>query len=171
MTKPFLAAFGVALAVIGLLVWQGFISTAGNHLVPAGKIGKIRSQKVDDKEVIVIVDFSLKNDADIAMVVRTIEATLETADGSKVNGSMIAVADLANFFRNYSGLNDQGKAGTIGEQYNPPLRPRDSVAGHQTVDRMVGIRFDVAEETVENRKGIMLRIEDITGPVLELKAK
>jgi hypothetical protein len=162
MSKPFVAAFGIAIAVIALLVWQGFISTKGNHLEPTGKIGKVRAQKVDDNEMIAVVDFKVTNDADIAMVVRGIEASIDTAEGSSVNGSVIAGPDLANFFRNYP---------AIGEQFNPPLKARDTVAGHDTVDRMVGIRFDVPEDTMEKRKDIVVRIEDITGPVLELRAK
>ena len=112
--------------------------------------------------MIVILDFNLKNDADIAMVVHSVEASIDTADGSTVNGSLIAGVDLANFFRNYP---------EAGEQYNPPLRARESIAGHQTVDRMVGFRFDVPEETVQKRRDVVLRVEDITGPVLEMKAK
>jgi hypothetical protein len=157
-----MVAFGVATAVIALLIWQGFASTKGNHLDPTGKIGKVRAQKVDDNEMIVILDFSLKNDADIAMVVRNVEASLDTADGSTVSGSLIAGVDLANFFRNYP---------DIGEQYNSPLKARESIAGHQSIDRMVGIRFDVPEEVVQRRRDVVLRIEDITGPVAELKAK
>lgn len=162
MSKPFVAAFGIAIAVIALLVWQGFISTKGNHLEPKGQIGKVRAQKVDDNEMIAIIDFKLKNDADIPMVVRNVEASIDTADGSSVNGSVIAGTDLANFFRNYP---------AIGEQFNPPLKARDTIAGHQTVDRMVGVRFDLPEETMDKRKDIVLRIEDITGPIAELKAK
>lgn len=162
MSKPFLVAFGVAIAVIAIVVWQGFVSTKGNHLDPKGKIGKVRAQKVDDNETIVILDFNVKNDADIAMVVRNVEARLDAADGTPVNGSMIAGADLANFFRNYP---------ETGEQYNPPLKARESIAGHSSIDRMVGIRFDVPDETVQKRRDVVLRVEDITGPVLELKAK
>lgn len=162
MSKPFVAAFAIAIAVIAVLVWQGFISTKGNHLEPTGKIGKVRAQKVDDNEVIAVVDFKIVNDADIAMVIRNIEASIHTADGSSVTGNLIAGKDMANFFRNYP---------DVGEQFNPPLKDRDSIAGHETVDRMVGIRFDVPEETMQKRKDLVLRIEDITGPVLELKAK
>jgi hypothetical protein len=162
MSKPFLAAFGIAIAVIALLVWQGLVSTKGNHLEPTGKIGKVRAQKVDDNEMIVILDFNLKNDADREMVVRNVESSMDTADGASVNGSIIAGKDLANVFSNYP---------EIGEQYNTPLKARETIPGHQAIDRMVGIRFDVPEESWQKRKDILLRIEDITGPVAELKAK
>ncbi|MDQ1474126.1 MAG: hypothetical protein QOJ99_5606 [Bryobacterales bacterium] len=157
-----MAAFGISLAVIALLVWQGFVSTKGNHLVPTGKIGKVRAQKVDDNEMIVILDFNLKNDSDREMVVRNVEPSIDTADGSPVNGSMIAGKDLANFFRNYP---------EVGEQYNVPLKARETIAGHEAIDRMVGIRFDMPEETWQKRKDVVLRIEDVTGPIAELKAK
>ena len=39
---------------------------------------------------------------------------------------------------------------------------------HQTLDRMVGVRFDAPYEKVETRKKVTLRVEDVTGPVLEL---
>lgn len=162
MSKPFTIAFAIALAIIALLVWQGFISTKGNHLAPTGKIGKVRAQKVDDNEMIVILDFKLKNDADIPMVVRNVESSIDTADGNSVDGNIIAGKDLANFFRNYP---------DVGEQYNPPLKARESIAGHETIDRMIGIRFDVSEAAMQNRKDIVLKIEDVTGPVAELKAK
>ena len=162
MSKPFMVAFGVAIFIIGMLVWQGFISTKGNHLEPTGKIGKVRVLKVDDNEVIAVLDFQVKNDADVEMVVRNVESSLDLADGSEVKGGLIASVDLANVFRNYPEL---------GETYNPPLKARESIKGHESVDRMVGIRFDVPEETALKRKDVVLRIEDVTGPVLELKAK
>jgi len=162
MSKAFRVAFAVALLVIGFLVWRGFVNTAGNHIEPAGKIGKVRALKVDDNEMIAIVDFNVRNDADIPVVVRSIEAQMEAADGSKVTGGIVAAADLGNFFRNYP---------AIGEQYNPPLKARDTVKGHDSVDRMVGVRFDVSEDAFDKRKGVVLRVEDITGPVLEMRAK
>lgn len=162
MSKPFTIGFGVAVVLIAFLIWRGFVETKGNHLEPTGKIGKIRAEKVDDNEMIAIIDFSLQNDADIEMVVRGMEADLTAADGSTVKGSIIAAPDLDNFFRYYP---------NIGEKFNPPLKMRDALAGHQSTDRMVGIRFDVPEDTWVKRKGISLRIEDKTGPITELKGK
>jgi hypothetical protein len=162
MSKPFGIAFAVTVVIIALLVWFGFVRTKGNHLDPVGKIGKIRAQKVDDNEVVVVLDFKLRNDSDIAMVVRSVEADIDAADGSVVNGKMVAVADLSNVFRNYPDL---------GEQYNPALKARDELKAHDSIDRMVGFRFDIPEEAVLKRKDVVLHIEDITGPVAELKAK
>jgi hypothetical protein len=162
MSNAFKIGFGVTLVVIAFLVWRGFVSTKGNHLDPVGRIGKVREQKVDDNEVVVVLDFNLRNDADLPMIVRTVEVNIDARDGSVVAGKMIGAADLANVFRNYPDL---------GEQYNPPLKARDELKAHDSIDRMVGFRFDVSEEAVLKRKDVVLHIEDITGPVVELKAK
>jgi hypothetical protein len=159
MSKAFGIAFGVTLVVIAFLVWRGFVATKGNHLDPVGRIGKVRQQKVDDNEVVVVLDFNLKNDADLPMIVRTVEANIDAPNGSVVNGKMIAAADLANVFRNYPDL---------GEQYNPPLKARDELKAHDSIDRMAGFLFDVPEDAVLKRKDIVLHIEDITGPVVEI---
>jgi hypothetical protein len=161
-SKAFGIAFAAAILVIAIVVWGGFVETKGNHLAPAGKIGKVRSIQVDDNEAILVFDFNLKNDSDVLMTVHSIEGSLDASDGSTVEGSMVAAADLANVFRYYPGL---------GEQYNPPLKARDTLAGHADTDRMVALRFDVPAAVVDKRKGVTLRIEDITGPVAELKAK
>ncbi len=160
MSSPFKIGFGIAAVIIAFVIWRGFVETKGNHLEPTGKIGKIRAEKVDDNEMIAILDFSINNDADVEMVVRGIEAEMTAADGATVTGSVIAATDLDNFFRVYP---------TIGEKFNPPLKARDAIPGHQITDRMVGLRFDVPEDVWAKRKAVTLRIEDKTGPVLELK--
>jgi len=162
MSKPFSIGFGIAAIVLAFVVWRGFVETKGNHLEPKGKIGKIRAEKVDENEMIAIIDFNLQNDADVELVVRTVESEMTTAEGSPVNGSIIAAGDLDNFFRHYP---------NIGEKFNPPLKARDVLPGRQSTDRMVGVRFDVPEDAWAKRKGVTLRIEDRTGPIIELKGK
>ncbi|HVW84999.1 MAG TPA: hypothetical protein VHB50_09970 [Bryobacteraceae bacterium] len=162
MSKPFGIGFGVALAVILVIVWIAYARTKGNHLEPMGKIGKVRTQQVDENEMFVILDFSLQNDSDRQMVVRSVESSLEMPDGSSVDGHVVAAKDLDNVFKNYP---------MLGEQYNPPLRARDVLRGHERIDRMVGVRFDVPESEFGKRKDLALRIEDITGPVAELKTR
>ena len=56
----------------------------------------------------------------------------------------------------------------LGEKFNPILRERDTIAAHQSVDRMVVFRFDLPFTKLENRTRLTLKIEDVTGPVLEL---
>ncbi len=158
MSKPFGIAFGAALIVIVILLWIGFSTTKGNHLAPTGQIGKIRVQKVTDDVSIMVIDFNMKNDSDRDMIVHSISATVRTADGD-LEGTAVAARDIDDAFHGNPDL---------GEQYNPVLKERDILPAHQSLDRMVGIRFDRSADQIENRKKVVLRIQDATGPVLEL---
>ncbi len=159
MSKAFLAAFAVAAGVIGFLVWTGFSTTAGNHLAPVGTIGKVRTVEASGGLTYMVIDFNVKNDSDRDMVVRTVEAAIDGPDGNPLTGSLVAASDVAGAFQAYP---------LLGQQYNAVLKVRDSVPAHQAVDRMVGVRFDAPLAKVEGSKQVTLRIEDVTGPVVEM---
>ncbi|HEY3826803.1 MAG TPA: hypothetical protein VGL82_19725 [Bryobacteraceae bacterium] len=159
MSKPFLITFGIAVVVIGALIWLGFAKTEGNHLAPTGSIGKVRTIKAADDVTFMVIDFKVKNDSDRDMIVRNVESQVDTTDGSTIMGNGVAATDIKSAFRSYP---------LLGEQYNPILKERDTIPAHQEVDRMVGLRFDAPADKVESRKRVILRLEDVTGPVLEL---
>lgn len=160
MSKAFGIAFGGAVLVIVILVWVGFANTKGNHLAPTGKIGKVRVQPLDDTTAMVVLDFSLDDDSDRPMIVRSIEAGIELPGGKTVSGTPFAAADVQNVFRNYP---------MLGDQYNPPLKARDEVPPHGRLDRMVGISVKAPPAEVEKWQHVILRIEDVTGPVAEIR--
>jgi hypothetical protein len=159
MSKPFLITFAAAVAVIGALIWLGFAKTEGNHLAPTGSIGKVRTIKAADDVTFMVIDFKVKNDSDRDMIVRSVESQVDAADGGTIMGNGVAATDIKSAFRSYP---------LLGEQYNPILKERDTIPAHQEVDRMVGLRFDAPADKVESRKRVILRLEDVTGPVLEL---
>jgi hypothetical protein len=159
VSKPFGIAFGAAVIVIAVVIWAGFVKTAGNHLVPTGKIGKVRAIAVADDLTYMVIDFNVRDDSDRAMVVRSIDCVIGTADGGTLMATPVAVADVKSAFESYP---------LLGEQYNPVLKERDVIPAHQAVDRMVGLRIDAPLAKVEGRKRVTLHIEDVTGPVLEL---
>ena len=154
MSKAFGLAFAGAALIIAFLVYTSFSATKGNHLAPTGKIGKVRIQKVDENVSFVVIDFTAENDSDRNMIVRTIAVNVDDNEGSAA-----ASRDVESAFQAYPEL---------GEKFNPILRERDTIAAHQSVDRMVAFRFDLPFAKLENLNKLTLRIEDVTGPVLEL---
>jgi hypothetical protein len=160
VNKTFAIAFGAAIVVIAILIWSGFVNTAGNHLAPTGKIGKIRAVAAADDLTYMVIDFNVKNDSDRDMIVRSVESDIATADGDILMGTPVAAADVVAAFQSYP---------VLGDQYNPVLKERDKIPPHQSLDRMVGLRIDAPIAKVEGRKQVTLRVEDVTGPVLELK--
>lgn len=159
VSKPFLITFVVAIGAIAGLIWYGFATTKGNHLAPTGKIAKVRTVKAGDDATFMVIDFDIMNDSDRAMVVHTLETTIEMPDGATATGQSVAASDMGMAFKNYS---------LLGEQFNPVLKERDVIPPHQQVGRMVGVSFDVPYDKVEARKQVTVRIEDATGPVLEM---
>jgi hypothetical protein len=159
MSKAFVITFAAAIVLIAGLIWFGFEKTEGNHLAPTGSIGKVRTVQATDDVTFMVIDFKVKNDSDRDMIVHSVETAIDTADGNTVMGSGVAGADIKSAFRSYP---------LLGDQYNPILKERDTIPAHQQVDRMVGVRFDAPVEKVETRKRVVLRLEDVTGPVLEL---
>jgi len=132
------------------------------HRMAEGKIGKVRVLQVDLNEALAILDFTLTNDTNQQIVIRSLEPTFDLADGSPVDGHMVAARDLDNIFRNYPNL---------GERYNEPLKAQDILPPNASIDRMVAVRFDVPENVFAGRKDIVLRVDTNGGVVAELKGK
>jgi len=162
MNKTFAIGFGVGVVLLAIGVGMGVWDSKGNHLAPTGKIGKVRTLKVDDNATIVVVDFHIRNDADVPMTVRTIEASIAVPGSGEGEGHLIAAPDLEKVFRSYPEL---------GEQYNPALKARDQIAGHTVADRMVGIQFEAPQQSIDSRSDLTLKVEDISGPVVTLHEK
>jgi hypothetical protein len=159
MSKAFGIAFAAAILVIATIVGTALVKTRGNYLAPKGTVGKVRTQKIADDLSLVVIDFSIRNDSERDMIVRSVETQIETPDGKIESGTPIAAQDAVRAFRNFP---------LLGEQYNEVLKDRDKVLPHQELDRMVAIRFDLPIEQVEKRRRLMFRVEDITGPTMEL---
>jgi hypothetical protein len=162
VSKAFGIGFALAALVIIALIWGGFIETKGNHLAPGGFISNVRVQAIADEMTLMIIDFRLINDADVQMTAARIDPSITTHGGQDIHGTLFASGDMKKTFSFYPAL---------GPLLHPPLPLRGTIDGHKTVDLMVGVEFDVPARVVESRKGVTLRIEDPTGPFVELTSK
>lgn len=159
MTK--LIGFAVAVFAIILIVWFGFIQTKGNHLAPSGWISNVRAQALTDDLTLVVVDFGVLNDSDQQMVVSGIDPWITTQGGNNIHGSLYSASDMPKTFAFYPKL---------GPQLNDPLVMRGTIDGHKTVNRMLGIEFDVPARVIASRRSFTLKLTDITGPEVEMSA-
>jgi len=150
----FFAIAVVAAAIVAGMIWEG---TKGAHLELDGKILHVRTYALNPKATIVIVDFRETNPSDVKFVVKDVEMTLDGVNTEP--GQIVSKADLATLFE-YQKL--------LGPKFNDALSPGDTVQPHQTVDRMVGARFEVGEAAVEARKAVHLKFYDLDRAVAEL---
>ena len=161
MTKTFALTLMIGLLVVGAGIWAVFYKQAGAHIEPKGSILKVRTLKLDDNNSAAVVDIRLSNDADYDIVVRTIDTSAITGKG-EVQGNGVAAVDVKDLFKNFP---------VLGEQYNPVLKARDKVPPHASIDREVCAQFAIPVQELDQRKDLVVRVQDITGPTAELHEK
>lgn len=161
MSKQFWIFFGIGLVAVGITVALTMESTKGNHLELDGRILHVRLLSLNPQATIVIVDFRETNPSDVRFIVKNIEVTLDGVKGAPA-GQVISKYDLKTVFDNLK---------IVGPKFNDALSTGDVVAPHQTVDRMVGARFELGEQAVAGRSAVRIRIEDLDRTVAELVEK
>ncbi len=159
-SKPVFLVIGLiaAAAILGGLLFIG----RGSHIQLKGQFQKVRLQSLEDTSTVVIVDFRFSNPADYPFVVRKVDMMIETKDGQNVEGMMVSEVDARRMFDFYT---------VLGPKYNESFLIREKVAPHQSLDRMLAARFELPITSVNQRKKLWIRIEDVDGAVSELEEK
>jgi hypothetical protein len=162
MRKNFLIAFAVGLGLIGIIVAGVLYMQRGARVGLAGSFLKVRTAPLDDNSSVAVVDFRFRNPGDVNFVVRTVTLVLEDASGDQVEGRTVSESDAKRLFEGIP---------LLGQKFNDTLIMRDKVPARSAQDRMVAARFEVPEAKIEQRKRLLLRIEDVDGPVTEISEK
>ena len=162
MSKGFLIAFGAGLLVVAVVIGTVFYAKRGAHLEPRGSILKIRTQPIDEANSLAVLEVRVVNPSDVDMIVRQVDVNMETKEGHEIPGALISGADSANVFKYYP---------LLGQQFNEPLMARDRIKPHQTIDRMLAVRFEAPGPALDDRKKITVRVEDVDGPAAEFAAR
>jgi len=151
--------------VVGLLVVAAGVGSVlymqrGAHIDLKGSVLKVRTQAMDEKSSVAIIDFRFVNPADYPFVVKEVIVSIEDKDGKTWEGQPVSELDARRLFEYYPQL---------GQKFNDSLVMRDKIMGRQSMDRMIATRFEVPEATLESRKKLTIRIVDVDGPVAELR--
>ena len=159
MSRSFWAYLLVGIVAASALVGVLLYWNRGAHIELKGSIQKVRTLATDPSSAVVFVDFRFVNPADYPFVVRKVEVTMEDSSGKSIEGTSVADVDAKRLFQYYP---------AIGPKYNPSLLMNDRIAPRQTLDRMIAAQFMLAEEKVQARKSLRIRIEDVDGAVSEM---
>ena len=161
MSKQFWTFFAIGIVAVCITVAVTMESSKGNHLELDGRILHVRVLSLNPRASIVVVDFRETNPSDVRFIVKNIEMTLEGVK-DEPSGQIISKYDLKTVFDNLK---------LVGPKFNDALSTGDLVAPHETVDRMVGARFELGEAAIEGRSALRIRIEDLDRTVAELVEK
>jgi hypothetical protein len=159
MGKQFWTFLAIGLGVVGIGIAVLLLSTKSGHLELKGQILKVRVLALNPNASIVIIDFRATNPSDVPFVLRSAGMFLDSLNGNAEEGVSISKADVENVFK-YEKL--------LGPKYNDVLSIKDRINPHQTVDRMIGARFESSEVGLEGRKDLRVHIEDLDGTVADL---
>jgi len=162
LSKQFWIFLAVGLAVVVVAVTGIMMSTKSAHLELTGNILKVRTLALHDKATVVVLDFRVTNPSGLPFVVRDVSMRLEPLSGDPVEGSQLARSDVDDVFK-YEKL--------VGTKFNDVLTLRDKVPAGQTVDRMSAARFELPESAINNRKRIVLHLEDVDGAASDITEK
>ncbi|MEO7651016.1 MAG: hypothetical protein ABIZ80_11155 [Bryobacteraceae bacterium] len=153
-------ALGVGLAVVVVGVAGVLFLNRGSHIELKGTILKVRTLAVEEASSIAVLDFRFANPSNYPFVVKQVDIAIETKDGKRLEGERVSEVDARRLFEYYP---------LLGQKFNDTLLMRDKIPGRQSMDRMIAARFEAPESVIQNRKRMVIRIEDVDGPVAELE--
>jgi hypothetical protein len=145
----------VACAIAGVLYMQ-----RGAHTELKGAVLKVRTQAMDEKSAVAVVDFRFANPAKYPFVVRQVDVSMEDKDGKRLESSAVSDLDARRLFEYYPQL---------GQKFNDTLMMRNKIPPGQSMDRMITARFEVPEAELQSRKKLIVRIVDLDGASSELQ--
>jgi hypothetical protein len=162
MQKNFAAAFAIGLGLIAVIVGGVLYMQRGARVGLAGSFLKVRTAPLDDNSSVAVIDFRFRNPGDVNFVVRSVTVVLEDANGNQVEGRTVSESDAKRLFEGIP---------LLGQKFNDTLVMRDKITARTAEDRMVAARFEVPEAKLEQRKRLLVRIEDVDGPITEISEK
>jgi hypothetical protein len=149
----------VGLVVIAIAVAWILYMQRGSHIEPTGKILKVRTLPADENSSVAVIDFRVENTSNFGIIVREVTVTLEEPNGKIDDGAAVSEMDAQKLFQYYP---------VLGQKYNETLKVRDRIKAHETMDRMIAVRFEIPLAQVDARKNLRLRVEDVDGPFGEI---
>lgn len=154
MDKRLLIPVLIGIAIVAVVVVFILTGTKGAHLELQWKLVKPRVGALDENNSAVIADFRIANVSDVRFMVGDVTATLTLANGTVVDGQVIARDDVPQVlqFNRF-----------LGNQYNPVLTIRDQIRPREIFDRMVAVRFEVPLADVQKSRKMTLTLHEVDG--------
>ena len=158
MSKSFLIAFGIGIVVIAIAVGGIFFVQRGDKIDLPGKILKVRTAELDKDSSVAVIDFRVANPSNILFQVREVTVEMEDKAGKSYQGQVSSDSDAARLMQ-YLPI--------LGQKFNQTLLMREKISSHNSVDRMVAVRFQCPLEMMEARKRFIVRVEEVDGKEFE----
>ncbi len=162
MSKNLLISWAIGVvcviaAVAGVLYMQ-----RGAHLDLPGQFLKVRTAPLDDNAALAAIDFRFTNTSSYVAVVGQVKVYCEEKNGDRLDGQVLSQVDTKGLFEVMP---------ILGQIYNPTLLSRDNVPARATWDRMAAARIEISEAKLQDRKSLIISIEEADGGVFEIRER
>jgi hypothetical protein len=127
-----------------------------------GQILKVRTAPLTEDTSVAMVDFRVTNTSDYSAKVRTVRVFAEDKSGNRAEGRIVPDPDAKRVF---------DAIPILGQKYNPSLILWDQIPARTTWDRMVGASFQFPDAQLQERKQLIVSIEEIDGKIFEMKER
>ena len=154
MSRNFVIAFAVGLAVIALAVAGIIYMQRGDRIDFEAKILKVRTAPLDENSTVAVLDFRLTNPSNILLEVRRVEMEMEDTKGTRYDGDVISEGDAKRVFEALP---------ILGPKFLETLSMRQRISPHSTGDYMVAARFQAPLAQVDARARFVLRVDEADG--------
>ena|SRR5689334_5231512 len=161
MSRNFLIAFGVGLAVIGLLVAGVMFMQRGDAIEIQAKFLKVRTAPLDDTSTVAVVDLRITNPSNLLLEIRQVQMEMEDAGGMRT-GDVIGEGDTKRVFEALP---------VLGQKFLDTLSMRQRISSRSVGDYMVAARFAVPIAQVDARKRFILHVEEVDGKTFDFKER
>jgi hypothetical protein len=150
---------GIGLVVVAIVIAWILYMQRGAKIELLGSIQKVRTLPLDENSTATVLDFRMHNPSDYSYVVRKVDVTMVDPSGQTQEGMVVADLDAKRLFDYYP---------VLGQKFNESLIIRTKIKPGQTIDRMLTVRFEAPEKSVQQRKDLRIRIEEVDGAVSEI---
>jgi hypothetical protein len=154
MSRNFLIAFAIGLAVIATLVTGIMLMQRGSAIDIQVKFLKVRTAPLDENSTVAAIDLRVTNPSDLLLEVRQVGVEMVDASGNTVPGEVISEGDTKRVFE---------AVPMLGQKFLETLSMRTRLSSRSTRDYMVAARFAVPIDKVDARRKIVLHVDEVDG--------
>lgn len=157
MNRQTAVAIAIGLVVVAAVVAVILQTTRKHRVELTGSVLRIRSHSVDPETTVVFADIRVTNPSTQQFVVNEVDVYMDDQ-----KGETFSEADAQRLFTYYP---------VLGKKDNPNLMIRQKIESGETIDRMVTVRFNGPDASVQARKSFRIVVTDIDGAKTEIAEK
>jgi hypothetical protein len=154
MSRGFLTAVGIGLAVVAILIAVVLYQQRGARLVLDGQITQVRTLGMDESSSVAIVDLQLHNPSDYPIVIGESAISVVDSQGEAREGRLLSAGHTNDLFQYFPALGSKTGENLLYKDRLPPGASRPAT---------LAARFEISKGELDARQSIRVTVNEIDG--------